>query len=122
MILIIIFTILSALYDNGKRFVEHRSRFIFRAIVVSLISYFSAGNFLINFAQNTAIFYLIFDYTLNIFEGRNWNYIGQTAEIDKLWHKYGGWLFQLIFKIIFLTITFNLEWILKFLNNGLFGQ
>lgn len=122
MILTIIFTILSALYDNGKRFVDHRPRFIFRAIVVGLISYFSEGNFIINFVQNTAIFYLLFDYTLNVLEGRKWNYIGQTAEIDKLWHKYGGWLFQLIFKIIFLTITFNLEWILKFLNNGLFGQ
>jgi hypothetical protein len=90
--------------------------------VIIIISYLSVGNFFINFAQNTAIFYLLFDYTLNVLEGRKWNYIGQTAEIDKLWHKYGGWLFQLIFKIIFLTITFNLEWILKFLNNGLFGQ
>ena len=122
MILTFIFTILSALYDKGKRFTNHTPRFIFRAIVVSVISYFSAGNFLINFAQNTAIFYLLFDYTLNVLEGRKWNYIGVTSEIDKLWHKLGGWLFQLIFKIIFLTITFNLEWILKFLNNGLFGQ
>lgn len=122
MILTILFTLLSAWYDNGKRFVDHRSRFIFRVIVVGLISYFSEGNFIINFAQNTAIFYLLFDYTLNVLEGRKWNYIGVTSEIDKLWHKLGGWLFQLIFKIIFLTITFNLEWILKFLNNGLFGQ
>ena len=70
MILTIIFTLLSALYDNGKRFVNHRPRFIFRAITVCLISYFSKGNFLINFAQNTAIFYLLFDYALNMFEGR----------------------------------------------------
>jgi len=76
------FTILSALYDNGKRFVDHIPRFIFRAIIVGLISYFSEGNFLINFAQNTAIFYLLFDYALNIFEGRAWNYLGNTALWD----------------------------------------
>ena len=82
MILTIIFTILSALCDNGKRFVDHTPRFIFRAVTVILISYFSEGNFFINFAQNTAIFYLLFDYALNIFEGRKWNYIGNTALWD----------------------------------------
>lgn len=76
------FTILSALYDNGKRFVDHTLRFIFRAIIVGLISYFSESNFFISFAQNTAIFYLLFDYALNIFEGRKWNYIGNTALWD----------------------------------------
>ena len=76
------FTILSALYDNGKRFVDHTPRFIFRVIVVGLMSYFSAGNFLINFIQSVAIFYLLFDYALNIFEGRKWNYIGETAKWD----------------------------------------
>lgn len=82
MILTAIFTLLSAWYDNGKRFVDHKPRFILRAIVVGLISYFNTGNFLINFAQNTAIFYLLFDYSLNLFEGREWNYIGQTARWD----------------------------------------
>lgn len=105
MILTSIFTLLSALYDNGKRFIDHKPRFIFRAIVVGLISYFSEGNLFVNFAQNVAIFYLLFDYTLNIFEGRKWNYIGKTAEIDKLWQKYGGWVSQLIFKLTFLILT-----------------
>ena len=121
MTLVIVFTILSALYDNGKRFVDHTPRFIFRAIVVGLISYFSAGNFLINFAQNTAIFYLIFDYALNILEGRKWNYVGGTSKIDVFWRRVGGWIPQLIFKITFLTITIKLQWILEFLQNGLFG-
>ena len=94
------FTILSALYDNGKRFVDHIPRFIFRAIVVGLISYFSAGNSLINFAQNTAIFYLLFDYTLNILEGRKCNYVGYTAKTDIMWRKVGGWIPQFIFKLI----------------------
>lgn len=107
--LTIIFTILIALYDNGKRFTNHIPRFIFRTIVVAIISYFSAGYFLIDFAQNTAIFYLLFDYTLNILEGRKWNYIGETAEIDKLWKKSGGWIPQLIFKIVFLITTIYLQ-------------
>ena len=103
-----LFTILSALYDNGKRFNNHVPRFIFRAIVVAIISYFSAGNFLINFAQNTAIFYLLFDYVLNILEGRKWNYIGNTSIIDKLFLKV-GWIPQLIFKIVFLITTIYLQ-------------
>ena len=106
----IIFTLLSALYDNGKRFVDHKPRFIFRAIVVLVISYFSEGNFFINFAQNTAIFYLLFDYTLNMLEGRKWNYIGNTAIHDIVWGKYlGGWIPQLIFKILFLILTIYLK-------------
>ena len=105
-----LFTILSALHDKGKRFTNHLPRFIFRAIVVLVISYFSEGNFFINFAQNTAIFYLLFDYTLNMLEGRKWNYIGNTAIHDIIWSKYlGGWTPQLIFKLIFLTITIYLK-------------
>ena len=42
----------------------------------------------------------IFDYSLNILEGRKWNYIGSTSEIDKFWNRY-GWISQLVFKIIF---------------------
>lgn len=104
----VLFTILAALYDKNKRFTNHVPRFIFRAIVVGLISYFSAGEFLINFAQNTAIFYLLFDYVLNILEGRKWDYIGSTSTIDKLFLKV-GWVPQLIFKIVFLTITIYLK-------------
>lgn len=108
MILTFILTLLSALYDKGKRFTNHIPRFIFRSIVVGLISYFSEGNFLINFAQNTAIFYLLFDYTLNIIEGRKWNYIGSTSTIDKFWLKV-GWMPQLIFKLILLTLTIIIQ-------------
>lgn len=105
MIPTIIFTLLSALYDNGKRFTNHIPRFIIRAVVVAAISYFSEGNFFINFAQNTAIFYLLFDYSLNVLEGRKWNYIGQTAKSDILIRKYFGWIPQLIFKITLTVIT-----------------
>lgn len=125
----IIFTILSALYDKGKRFEDHSSRFIFRAVIVSLISFFEVPTILVGIWQptviqlflNTAIFYLIFDYTLNVLEGRKWNYVGYTAKTDIMWRKIGGWIPQFIFKLIFLTITIKLEWILKFLENTLFG-
>jgi hypothetical protein len=113
MIVTLIFTILSALYDNGKRFSNHITRFVFRAIVVLIISYFSEGNFIINFAQNTAIFYLLFDYTLNILEGRKWNYIGNTS----LWDVFKGKIekeipyFDIISKTIFFIVMFLLEYI-----------
>jgi hypothetical protein len=109
MILTIIFTILSAWYDAGERFTNHVPRFVFRAIVVAIISYLSGGNFFANFALNAATFYLLFDYLLNSFEGRKWNYVGNTSEIDKLWRRYGGWITQLIFKVVFLTITFYIH-------------
>ena len=114
--IVFLFAILSAIYDKGKRFTNHLPRFIFRAIVVLVISYFSEGNFFINFAQNTAIFYLLFDYALNILEGRKWYYIGNTAKIDLLWHKLGGWVAQLIFKILLLVVSINLLLILNYLK------
>ncbi len=113
MILAIIFTLLSALYDKGKRFTNHIPRFIFRAIIICLISIIEVPAILVGiwkptlfqFLFNTAIFYGIFDYILNILEKRKWNYIGDTAIHDIVWGKYlGGWIPQLIFKIL-LTIT-----------------
>ena len=105
----LLFTLLSALYDNGKRFTNHIPRFILRAIVVTIVSYLEQGNFITNFLLNTAIFYAAFDYTLNLLEGRKWNYIGSTSIIDKLWLKYGGASTQLIFKILLLTITIYIQ-------------
>jgi hypothetical protein len=104
-----IFTLLSALYDNGKRFTDHTSRWIFRAIVVCLISCFPEGNFIGNLALNTAIFYGIFDYVLNILEKRKWNYIGDTAIIDQFINKYGNWKIQFLFKILLIILTFVLK-------------
>lgn len=109
MIITLLFIILFALHDNGKRFTDHKQRFMFRAIVVALISYFSEGNFIINFAQNTAIFYLIFDYALNILEGRKWNYVGSTSKIDQFINKYGSWKIQFIIKISLVAVAFALK-------------
>lgn len=101
MIPTIIFTILSAAYDTKKRFTNHIPRFIFRAISVALISYFTSTSFWLN----TAIFYAIFDYTLNLFEGRNIFYIGETAIHDIMWNLYlGGWFPQLLFKITLIIL------------------
>jgi hypothetical protein len=121
-ILTILFTILSSYYDanllkKGKYFIDHASRSIFRLFVLAGIAFF----FNLHVFITIAIFYLIFDTSLNIFWGKKWNYIGQTSTLDKWWHRFGGWKAQYIFKIIFLIITINLKWILEFLENGLFG-
>lgn len=105
---VIAFTILSAVYDNGKRFEHHCTRVMLRGVVFSLISYFYAGNFFINFFTCVIVFYVLFDYLLNYLEGRKWNYIGNTASIDKIWNKI-GWQSQLFFKTL---LIFTL-WIIK---------
>lgn len=111
----LVFTVLSALYDKGKRFQDHTGRFVFRFVVIVLISFFEISTIInviwkptiLQFLLNISIFYLLFDYLLNIFESRKWNYIGTTSEIDKFWHKLGGWIPQIIFKILFfLTLIY----------------
>ncbi len=103
--LTLLFTLLSAYYDKGKRFVNHTPRFIFRSLVVAAISLLQDGNFFTNMFLNTAIFYVIFDYVLNVFEGREWNYIGNTSVVDAIWRKYGGETTQLIFKITLIVLA-----------------
>lgn len=102
--LTLLFTLASAYYDAGKRFVNHTPRFIFRALVVAAISLLQDGSFFANMFLNTAIFYAVFDYVLNIFEGREWNYIGGTSKIDLFFRKYGADM-QLIFKITLLVVA-----------------
>lgn len=53
---IIIFTFLSAVYDRGKRFYDHSTRFVVRALVICIISYLMGGNFLINLVRNAAVY------------------------------------------------------------------
>ena len=86
---ILIFSILCALYDKDKVIYNHNSRFIFRFIIVALISIYEVPFILVGiikptifqFLFNTAIFYLSFDYMLNVFKGLKWNYIGETSNI-----------------------------------------
>ena len=109
--IIVFFTILSALYDKGKRFTNHIPRFIFRAIVVILVSYFSISNFFISFTQNTIIFYVLFDYILNILENRKWNYIGTVAiwDIKRRQIETAIPHFDLITKIILLILIIIIQ-------------
>jgi len=111
-ILTVLFGVGSALFDaklflSFNFFTNHLPRFIFRAIVIFAISYIFSVNknctictFLL-FILNSSIFYLIFDYVLNLFWGMPILRIGQTAFIDKIWLMIGGPISQLIFKIIF---------------------
>ena len=113
----VIFTILSALYDKGKRFQDHSGRALFRFIILLLISIYEMPTILVGVWQptliklltNIFIFYILFDYILNLLEGRKWNYIGSTSKIDQFWNKLGGWIPQLIFKIGLLLLTFKLK-------------
>ena len=124
-VLTVLFTILSAYYDasllkKGKYFKNHTPRAIFRVFVLAAIAFI----FNIHVLVTIAIFYLLFDTSLNIFWGKKWNYIGNTAKIDVFFRSIGGWITQYIFKIAFLIVTINLkklEWILEYLWNGLFG-
>ena len=113
----VLFALLSALYDNGKRFTDHTSRFVFRAIILCLISVVEVPIMLvgiwiptvIQILLNIFIFYGVFDYALNILEGRKWNYIGTTSVLDKLTNKYGNWKIQFIIKILLVAVTFTLK-------------
>ncbi|MFZ9376975.1 MAG: hypothetical protein ACO25K_07605 [Candidatus Fonsibacter ubiquis] len=108
--LTIVFTLLSALYDaklflSFNFFTNHLPRFIFRALIIFLITYIFTKNkddwmytFLM-YLLNSSIFYLLFDYALNLFWGMPILRIGQTALIDRLWLLLGGSVAQLVFKI-----------------------
>ncbi len=50
--------------------------------IISLIGASDTYTYFTNFALNTALFYALFDYTLNILEGRKWDYLGTTAKWD----------------------------------------
>ena len=69
MILTFIFTILSALYDNGKRFVDHTLRFIFRAIIVGLISIIEVPAILVGIWKPT-----LFQFLFNIYFDSSYKY------------------------------------------------
>lgn len=109
-----------ALYDKGKRFVNHIPRFLFRVIIALIITGLLTNNiqeWIINLILFGSGFYLVFDYTLNFLEDRDWNYIGNTSRIDKLWRKLfkeNTWKIQLFIKLF---ITFVLLFILFKIKN-----
>lgn len=105
-ILLIVFTLSVAYYDaqefKAKRYIkDHTPRAAFRLLILTIISFIFNKHILISLA----VFYIIFDYSLNLMRKLSWNYIGTTAITDQIWNKLGGWIPQLIFKITFLIIT-----------------
>ena len=88
--------------NTGYRFTSHASRFALRALVVAGLS-----STLQEFILGGALFYLLFDYALNIMRSLPLLYIGDTAQIDKFWSR-KPW-FQLVFKITFFIISLLLN-------------
>lgn len=105
-ILTIIFTLLVAYYDanklnQGKYFKDHTTRAIFRVVVLFIISVLFNTHVLILLF----VFYLLFDTALNLMRGLKWNYIGDTAILDIVFNKFGGWIPQYITKILLVILT-----------------
>lgn len=104
----ILFSSLCAFYDKGKRFENHIPRFLFRVLIALIFAWInvnSVKDYFVNFLQFGAGFYFAFDYILNIFEKRKWNYIGDTSKIDIFAKKYLGWELLLLLKIIFVILV-----------------
>ena len=84
MILTIIFTLLSAYYDAqelkaGRYFKDHTPRALFRVLILFIISVLFNTHVLILLS----VFYLIFDISLNLMRGLQWNYVGNTSVLDR---------------------------------------
>ena len=105
--LYILFILASVLIDaehleNKQYFKDHRSRFMLRAVVTAL-----AAATIWDFFLLSSLFYLTFDYSLNLSIGNKWNYIGGTSKIDLFWRKHIAW--QLPFKILLFTSSLVLK-------------
>ena len=105
--LYIVFIVASVLIDaehieNKQYFTDHRSRFVLRAVVTAL-----AAETIWDFFLLSSLFYLTFDYSLNLSIGNKWNYIGGTSKIDLFWRKYSAW--QLPFKILLFAAFLTLK-------------
>lgn len=91
----------SAAYDYEKRFINHKYRWSLRlgaAAFFAFIDGFTVWQYLTNLFIIATVFYMIFDYMLNIFESRYWGYIGDTAEWDKMRKKlYGKYIVEIDF-------------------------
>ena len=88
--------------ENKQYFTDHRSRFVLRAVVTAL-----AAETIWDLLLLGSLFYLVFDYLLNISVGNRWNYIGGTSKIDLFWRKHIAW--QLPFKILLFTSSLVLK-------------
>lgn len=108
----VLFAFISALYDKGKRFTNHTPRFLFRiavTLIIAKIGEHDIHDWIINVIIIGVGFYLVFDYFLNILEKRKWNYIGNTAKLDKFVNKYVGWMGILVIKVLLLFVLICLK-------------
>lgn len=103
----ILYTIIEAVRDGkllkgGCRWSDHTWAWLSRCITLILISYITGVHLL----KLVAVFYMIFDYALNVVWGRLFFYMGSTSKTEQ----YLAWigvnpLILLIFKILFLCVT-----------------
>jgi hypothetical protein len=112
-ILTIVFTLLSAYIDKlylKKQFIfNHTIRFVLRGLIITIIAYLTQTNIFLL----AGIFYLLFDYSLNIMRGIKWNYVGNTAKIDITKHKIFGRYINILdplHKIVLTIITIYYEY------------
>jgi hypothetical protein len=106
-IITILYTIIEAVRDGkllkgGCRWYDHTWSWLSRAIALILISSVTGVHLL----KLIAVFYMIFDYAVNVVWGRLFFYMGSTSKTEQ----YLAWLgvnplILLIFKITFLCGT-----------------
>ena len=107
----VIFAFCCAMYDTGKRFNSHISRWVFRAVVAIIVSYFVGDDTFYNLALFSTTFYMCFDGMLNLFEKRDFFYIGKTAIIDMVADMIFNKYVYFVFKVALWLFTY---WIINF--------
>ena len=106
-IITILYTLTEAIRDgkllkDGCRWSDHTWAWLSRAIALIMISVATG----VHVVKLIAVFYMIFDYALNVVWGRLFFYMGSTSKTEQ----YLAWigvnpLILLIFKILFLCVT-----------------
>ena len=104
--------------NSRKKKIEHNISAAVRVLVSVLVSFIWLTNYLDMFLYMSmllTLYWIVFDIFNNIFYTRNWLYIGETAELDKLARKYVG----LDFRLFLITkITLFLFFMLMFYINA----
>lgn len=115
---LLLFTYLNAWYhlyliEEKKRSPNHKVWALYRLTFFALAAYIYStewDHILILILLQAAIFWILFDYTLNRMRGLPWNYVGKSAFLDKLFA--GKSDLMLLIKIILLFASIILTVIL----------
>lgn len=110
----VVFGLANALYDanliNSGTAIDdegHANRFAMRAGVgiglAILLSNFNLWDAIRIAIWEGAVFWVVFDYTLNVLRGKNFFYVGKTSKIDKLFGKSIH-----LFRVIILIMSWGL--------------